>query len=195
MGAEARCRAVFEGRASEGKALLETAFLLFRGPDLRLQIPFAEMEELKAQDGVLGLVWKGTPVELELGPQAARWMEKIRNPPTLMSKLGVERGMTVALVGLKGFRAELEATGAKISRSPEMVFLEAASRADLARVADVLQQLQEKGGLWIVYPKGRKEITQDDVLRAGRAAGLVDVKVASFSESHTALKFSMRKKS
>ena len=43
--------------------------------------------------------------------------------------------------------------------------------------------------LWIVYPKGRKEITERQVLDAGRAAGLVDVKVVSFSASHTALKF------
>jgi hypothetical protein len=43
--------------------------------------------------------------------------------------------------------------------------------------------------LWIVYPKGGKEIKEAHVLEAGRAAGLFDVKVVSLSATHTALKF------
>jgi hypothetical protein len=43
--------------------------------------------------------------------------------------------------------------------------------------------------LWIVYPKGKSEIREIDVLAAGKAAGLVDVKVVAFSATHTALKF------
>ncbi len=41
---------------------------------------------------------------------------------------------------------------------------------------------------WIVYPKGVKSITEAEVMKAGKAAGLVDTKVASFSSTHTALK-------
>ena len=37
--------------------------------------------------------------------------------------------------------------------------------------------------------KGRKDITENGVLAAGRAAGLKDVKVVGFSPTHTALKF------
>jgi hypothetical protein len=43
--------------------------------------------------------------------------------------------------------------------------------------------------LWIVYPKGQKQITELDVLTAGRKVGLKDMKVISFSPTHTALKF------
>jgi hypothetical protein len=43
--------------------------------------------------------------------------------------------------------------------------------------------------LWIVYPKGKREIKEQQVLEAGKQAGLVDVKVVSFSATHTALKF------
>jgi len=43
--------------------------------------------------------------------------------------------------------------------------------------------------LWVVAPKGVKEITEADVLAGGRKAGLVDVKVVRFSETHTAHKF------
>jgi hypothetical protein len=43
--------------------------------------------------------------------------------------------------------------------------------------------------LWIVYPKGQKSITENDVIAAGRKTGLKDVKVVGFSATHTALKF------
>lgn len=44
-------------------------------------------------------------------------------------------------------------------------------------------------GLWVVYPKGVTAIREIDVIDAGRAAGLKDTKVASFSAGHTALRF------
>jgi len=37
--------------------------------------------------------------------------------------------------------------------------------------------------LWIVYPKGKKHITENDVLAAGRKVGLKDVKVVGFSST------------
>jgi hypothetical protein len=43
--------------------------------------------------------------------------------------------------------------------------------------------------LWVIRPKGRKEISEQSVMAAGKAAGLVDVKVVSFSPTHTAEKF------
>jgi len=39
-----------------------------------------------------------------------------------------------------------------------------------------------------LYPKGVKTITQADVMAATKASGLVDVKAAAFSKTHTALK-------
>jgi hypothetical protein len=41
----------------------------------------------------------------------------------------------------------------------------------------------------MVYPKAKREITEGDVIGAGRKAGLKDVKVVGFSTTHTALKF------
>jgi len=40
-----------------------------------------------------------------------------------------------------------------------------------------------------VYPKGQKQITENDVIAAGRKSGLKDVKVVGFSPTHTGLKF------
>ena len=49
--------------------------------------------------------------------------------------------------------------------------------------------MRPDAGLWIVYPKGRTEIREIDVINAGRAAGLKDVKVVRFSDVDTTLKF------
>ena len=46
----------------------------------------------------------------------------------------------------------------------------------------------EKWAVWVVWPKGQKAFREDDARTAGPAAGLVDVKVASFSETLSALK-------
>jgi len=42
--------------------------------------------------------------------------------------------------------------------------------------------------LWVVRPKGTADISDADVIAAGRKAGLVDVKVVRFSETHSAEK-------
>ena len=43
--------------------------------------------------------------------------------------------------------------------------------------------------LWLIYPKGQKSLTESDVRTAGLNSKLTDIKVASFSPTHTALKF------
>ena len=45
------------------------------------------------------------------------------------------------------------------------------------------------GGVWIVYPKGRKDIREADVMAAGRDLGLKDNKTCRFSDTHTGLRF------
>jgi hypothetical protein len=196
MGSEAVCRASFAGKSSEGKALLETTYLSFRG-DFRLQIPFAEISRISADDHSLSISWTGGTAEFALGTTSAKWMHKIQNPPSLMDKLGVKAGAKVALLHLEHFAPELERSGAQITSnlagSKDFIFIGAESERELAWIAKAGTHLPEKGAIWVVYPKGRKDITETQVIRAGRDAGLIDVKVASFSPTHTALKFTARK--
>ena len=70
----------------------------------------------------------------------------------------------------------------------DLIFVGAEKAAGLARTAKLVLA-NSAGALWIVYPKGKQEIKEQQVLEAGRQAGLVDVKVVSFSARHTALKF------
>ncbi|HEV2986441.1 MAG TPA: hypothetical protein VGX46_18725, partial [Vicinamibacterales bacterium] len=59
----------------------------------------------------------------------------------------------------------------------------------LARLEKLKASMKPNGAIWVVRPKGRPEISERAVMRAGKAAGLVDVKVVSFSATHTAEKF------
>jgi hypothetical protein len=91
------------------------------------------------------------------------------------------------------FVAELAAKGADVGlelrRSSDLIFYGAKTRADLGRLAALKEALAPAGALWIVRPKGSEAIGEADVLGAGRAAGLVDVKVVKFSETQSAAKF------
>ena len=49
--------------------------------------------------------------------------------------------------------------------------------------------LKRDGAIWVIRPKGHADISERDVMKAGKTAGLVDVKVVRFSETHTAEKF------
>lgn len=95
MGQEVRCLARIGERVVEVKALLESDTLILRG-ELRARLPFAGLDGVEAAVGRLTLRQDGEPIILELGPSAERWAPKIRNPPTLLDKLGVKAGQRVA---------------------------------------------------------------------------------------------------
>ncbi len=195
MGAEIRCTARLGERVAEGKALLETSEIVFRGGDLRLKIPFETIDSVEAGGGALRIAFSDGLATFELGPQAEKWAKKILNPPSLLDKLGVKPGMRVSVLGVAGaaFVASLRDRGASVSEGEpaaesDAIFVAIESRDDLAMFAALRGRIKNNGAIWAVRPKGVKQITEADVMAAGKAAGLVDVKVAKFSDTHTAEK-------
>jgi hypothetical protein len=189
MGQELACRMHFQKRAIAGKAYLESDHILFRGEE-RLKILLKDLRSVTAEAGTLHLDFPGGPASLELGAPAEKWADKILHPPSRAEKLGVKPGLSVRLEGRfdSGFLAELSAT--ERTKGPaDLLFFAAASSKDLSRIPKLASGLAPSGALWVIYLKGVKEIREVEVLEAGRAAGLKDVKVASFSSIHTALKF------
>ena len=73
--------------------------------------------------------------------------------------------------------------------SAQLIFWFVEEKSGLGSAGKVAKNLEGAAGLWIIYPKGKQEITENDVLNAGRKTGLKDVKVVGFSPTHTALKF------
>ena len=194
MGNEANCRVRFGKQASTGKALLETSELIFRG-DFRLKIPFASMKSVKATDGELRVQTADGRAVFDLGDAAEKWCHKILHPKTRMEKLGVKPGAKVSLIGefdaefLNELNAETNSAGKSSEVAAETIFLAANSREELSRLTKLAKGMKGAASLWIVYPKGQKTVTENDVLAGGRKAGLKDVKVVGFSATHTALKF------
>lgn len=196
MGSEAVSRVSYKGQVSEGKALLETSELIFRGGDFRLKIPFNQIASLSALEGELHVGYDGGVAVFELGREAEKWAEKIRNPRGLLDKLGVKPGMTVAVLGVADadFMSQLrDRVGEPACNEPlsgaDLVFYEVDRTEDLARLKTLRQAIRPAGGVWVVSPKGKAaEIKDTDVMSAARLAGLVDTKVVGFSETHTALK-------
>jgi len=189
MGQELECRMHYQKRTFSGKAYLETDHILFRG-DERMKILLKDLKSVKAASGMLHLDFAGGPAKLELGAAAEKWAGKILNPPSRTDKLGVKPGLSVRVVGefeeafLKEIAKQETAKGAA-----DLVFFAAPEKKVLARIPKLATELKPAGALWVIYPKGVKEIREIEVLEAGRAAGLKDVKVCSFSTTHTGLKF------
>ena len=195
MGKELNCSVRFGKQQSEGKALLETSEILFRG-EFRLKIPFSTITSAKAVDGELRLQTADGLAVFHLGAASEKWCEKILHPKSRIEKLGVKPGAKVSLLG--EFEADfLHEVGSltksvskgKAASDSECIFFAADSKGDLGSLSKISKFMQGSAALWIVYPKGQKHITENDVLAAGRNCGLKDVKVVGFSPTHTALKF------
>ena len=195
MGAEAVIPFTVNRKSANGNALLETDVLQLRGASVKLSIPFKAMRNVRAAGGVLRFDSPHGGIALELGPAAPKWAEKILHPPSRLAKIGVKRDWRVATLGVgdEDFLAELEQAVAVLSigrlvKDCDAIFFGVTSASQLGRLEVLKKSLKPNGALWVVRPKGRPEISEAAVMAAGKAAGLVDVKVVSFSATHTAEK-------
>ena len=120
----------------------------------------------------------------------------------LLDRLGVKPGAKVALVNLDdpGFVKLLrQRTSDIVKRKPrtpcDVVFVGAEEVRDLERLAEVKAWIEPNGAVWVIRPKGgRGALRELEVMGAGLAAGLVDNKIASFSDTHSAMRFVVRLK-
>ncbi len=195
MGYDAACTLHFEGRTTRGKAFLEQHDLIFRGP-VRLDIPLKDVTSAVAADGGLTVRFGRRTATFDLGKIAERWASRITNPPSRLDKLGVKSGMAVLAAGAvhEDLLEEISSRGARLIRRVlageiDIVFYGADRRQALGRLPQLKRALKQNGALWIIRPKGSQAITESEVMEAGKNAGLVDVKVVSFSSTYTAEKF------
>jgi hypothetical protein len=198
MGYDAACTLRFDGKTVRGTAWLEHKDLVFRGP-VRLSIPLTSVSSATARNGTLQVRFGDRSAEFTIGTSAEKWAKRIMNPPSRLDKLGIKEGMTIAAIGMTSDRAFLDeaaSRGTTVSRSAprpdrpvDLIFYGAAHRDELGRLAELAKLIKPDGAVWIVRPKGRPEITEAETMAAGKRVGLVDVKVVSFSETHTAEKF------
>jgi len=193
MGAEIKCRVIFGGQTSKGKALLETNEIIFRG-DFRLKILLKEIKKLKASKDELRILFPKGEAIFVLGAQTAKWAQQILHPKSVIEKIGVRNGAKAIVIDVddEEFLEKLRGVATisdRLGRPCEVIFFGAEVADDLKRVPALVKAMAPDGALWIIYPKGVQVIREIDVLMAGRKAGLKDIKVGGFSATHTALKF------
>lgn len=157
-----------------------------------------------AKAGELRVTHTGGAFALLLGVRATaeKWALKIRHPRSLVDKLGLKPESRVAVLGVGDaeFRTQAAArlktppiaklpAQAAAGSSLDFIFHPADSEAELACLAELKRHLAPAGAIWVVSLKGKAARVKDvDVMRAAKAAGLVDNKVCGFSATHTALK-------
>jgi len=161
-------------------------------------VPLAGAQDVRAEKGVLTLTHGGQALALKLGDQAERWAARIAHPPSRLDKLGVKPGLRVQAIGLDGdasFLGEVRGRGATLVTrgAADLVFYRIESARELARLSPLAKAIEPDGAIWVLWPKGRKELREDDVRAAALALTLVDVKVVSFSDVLSGLKLVVRK--
>ena len=122
-------------------------------------------------------------------------MERTYSTP-LLDKLGVRPGARVGIIGVEDrvFRDLLGTrTSDVIIGSPagdaDLIFLAADTVEQLFTLRELRSQIVPNGAIWAVSRKGRARTIRDvDVIAAAKSAGLVDNKVVSFSDTHTAIR-------
>jgi hypothetical protein len=118
----------------------------------------------------------------------------------LLDKLGVRPGSKIAIVNLDedGFVKQLkertkDVVAGKPRKKVDLVFMGAENVGDLRRLDEVKSWIEPNGAIWVVRLKGgRGPLRDTDLIDAGLAAGLVDNKIASFSETQGAMRFVYR---
>ena len=122
-------------------------------------------------------------------------MERVYTSP-LLDKLGIRPGMRVALIDIEDetIRPSIRDRTSDITEGwPEpdtdVVLLGADSTDALEPLEALRGRIRSNGAIWVVSRKGKAATLRDvDVMDAGRAAGLIDNKVVSFSATHTSLR-------
>jgi hypothetical protein len=123
-------------------------------------------------------------------------MERVYTTP-LLDKLGIRPGMRVALIDIDDpeIRGQIAARTSDVTEGwpePEtdVVLFGAETPAALAPLGKLASHIRPNGAIWVVSRKGKTAtLHYAELLDAATAAGLVDNKVASFSPTHTALRF------
>jgi hypothetical protein len=196
MGREARCVVTLGGTSADAKVHLDSDAVRARG-GVRLDAPFVEVRDLDVRGGALHFTAACGTVALALGEaEAQRWLKAIREPKSLLDKLGIKAGTRVCIRGEldPAFVEQLaerlgEPPATALRGSFDAIVAAIDSPEDFRSFDGFRSHLEPNGMLWLIAPKGKGSPVPEALLRqAFLAARFVDVKVAGFSTTHTAVK-------
>jgi len=188
MGLETKCNAILANKAATGKLHVDSKELSFQAKDLKWALPLKPSPKATAKDG-----WLQVPgAKFELGPDAAKWLDKILNPPSRLTKLGLKPDTTIWIGGDAPRDFVYECESNQVTFTPKLQLASVAiyfcrSAADLANAPD------PNLPLWIIYPKGGKSIQESEVMAWAKQFNAGASKTLSFDEALTGLRFGKKK--
>jgi hypothetical protein len=194
MGLEARCPVTWQGKTWTAGVHLDSLSLQVRGRP-PLNVPLASVTQVTRAADRLELQTAEGTLSLSLGDACEKWALKIASPPSRSKKLGMAPGVRVSLVALEDAELERELADAGALRvssraAADLVFFGVNAARDLDRLPALRARIEPHGALWVVRAKGKAAtVDEGEVRRRARDAGLVDVKVVSFSDTQSADKF------
>jgi CheY-like chemotaxis protein len=168
---------------------------------IRRELPDAFFTDWAKVARVLKMALKSAPAKPVI-PTAH--MQRYRGS-SLVKKLGFKPNMKAALLGApEDFEEKLGELPEgielqnRITRRTELAIWFVRSRKELEIATDhVTVRLPQSSSVWMIHPKqtGRYKVdfNQNDVRRAGLAAGLVDYKVCAVDDDWSGLKFTRKK--
>ena len=208
MGKEARVMAEIGEWFGDGKLLLETDDLMFRGAR-KLTIPLSGISAVRDVNGWLEIDHADGTARFDLGSFTTKWIEAIKNPRTRADKLDAKAGIRVGIVNVPeptfhdevrerteqveapltdGARAVQSMVGTNDERDLDILYLGIAAPDDIGAITTLRKRVKQTGAIWVIHPKGDRTMSHDAIMAVARPSGLVDVKSARFSETHGALK-------
>jgi hypothetical protein len=128
--------------------------------------------------------------------------EKDYSHRDVVDKLGVKPGHAVALVGPAepALRQKvLDRTGrppAAADEPADVVLVWADATTDAVKtLEDWKTKIDPSGGIWLLTPKRTQPgyVDQNDLIQAGKQAGVVDNKICSVSDTTSGMRFVIRK--
>src|SRR5688572_6028307 len=178
MGIETTCRVETDAGTGDAKVLLETEELIVRGA-FKTRIPLKTVESSDLDGRKLIVSHGNSRTVLHLGPEAARWADRILNPRTRLEKLGVKPGIAVSCQGIAdpALQDELTAAGATVSwgrirKDSDLILLGVERDAAVSPIAPAVASLRPNGAIWVIHPKGKEGVKDPTIFSAGREAGL-----------------------
>lgn len=190
MGQEATCKVVLNQVESVGKAHCGDGEIDFRG-DFRFLWKWCTLSSVESSDGQLVVRRGDDEAIFHLGDSAEKWCHAILNPKSRLDKLGLKPGHVYQAWGEfdAQFSGELQTRAGEPSESPlDIVFVRVHSVDELPRLVEARSAIKAAGMVWAIWTKGRKEFGEGHIREFADKNGLVDVKVAKFSEELSALK-------
>jgi len=189
MGKTAVVNVRVGGAEAQSTVLLEGDVVIVSKSALRRRVALTADTRKAAR--VTGGWLRVGDVEVSLGAQAQAWLDAIRQPKSVATKLGLTAGQRVVVRGeLPDDVAQLldDAGAVRVKQPGDGDWVVVA--VDSVKALSALPTPKGAGPLWLVRPKGKASpVTETQSRDAARALGLVDVKVVAVSATHSAEKY------